>query len=344
MKKHLIILLVTFFVSFSGFSQNVSGVYKTDYREMTLQQNGTKVTGTYESGNGKIDAILNGNKLVGTWRNSGSNKSGNFEFIFNSDCSSFTGKYGYNSSSPTKKWNGTKIKSSNTKVVSIKEDSPILHNVAGVYKTDYKEMTLQQKGFKVTGTYESGNGKIDATLNGNKLIGTWSNSGSNKSGKFEFIFNSDFSSFMGKYGYNSSLPTKKWNGTKISSASSTIKLPTKQETLPINIYGSWAHRGARDQDDRLNIWQEGNRFVIIISWIDINTKIWKSYKGEGEFEGRQMNFKVFPSVINGKTIDQGYMYHYTISPDNNVITGYYTKNGIRNPDANWYYQRVTENL
>ena len=75
MKKHLIILLVTFFISFGGFLQNVSGVYKTDYREMTLQQNDTKVTGTYESDNGKIDAILNGNELVVTWRNSGSNKS-----------------------------------------------------------------------------------------------------------------------------------------------------------------------------------------------------------------------------------------------------------------------------
>ena len=344
MKKNLIILLVTFFVGFIGFSQNVSGVYKTDYREMTLQQNGNKVTGSYESGNGKIDAILTGNILTGTWKNSGSNKSGKFEFVFNSDFSAFTGKYGYNNSSPTKKWNGTKIKSTNTMNVVSPEVETILQNISGVYKTDYREMILQQNGNKVTGTYESGNGKIDAILTGNILTGTWKNSGSNKSGKFEFVFNSDFSSFTGKYGYNISSPTKKWNGTKVSSSSSTIKVPATQETLPINVYGSWAHRGARDQDDRLNIWQEGNRFVIVISWIDINTKIWKSYKGEGEFEGRQMNFKVFPSVVNGKTLDQGYMYHYTISPDNNVITGYYTKNGTRNLDANWHYQRVTEKL
>ncbi|WP_372745114.1 hypothetical protein [Lutibacter sp.] len=342
MKKNLIILLVTFFVSFVGFSQNVAGVYKTDYREMTLQQTGNRVTGTYEGGNGKIDAILTGNKLEGTWSNSGSNKSGKFEFIFNSDFSAFTGKYGYNNATPSKRWNGTKIKSSNVKVVNTEVET-ILNNVAGVYKTDYREMTLQQNGNRVTGTYEGGNGKIDAILTGNKLVGTWSNSGSNKTGKFEFIFNSDFSAFTGKYGYSNATPSKRWNGTKISSNSSTIKTTT-QEALPINVYGSWAHRGARDEDDRLNIWQEGNRFVIVISWIDINTKIWKSYKGEGYFEGRQMNFKVFPSVLNGKTIDLGYMYHYTISSDNNVITGYYTKNGKRNPDVNWHYQRVTENM
>ena len=215
-------------------------------------------------------------------------------------------------------------------------------NISGVYKTDYGRMTINQTGNRITGNYESGNGTFDGFLNGNKLTGNWKNSSNARSGNFEFVFNSDFSSFSGKYGYNSDTPSRKWNGTKIATTSTSSTTPAAQETLPIKIYGSWAHRGVKDDDHRLNIWQEGNKFTIVISWIDVNTKIWKSYKGEGEFEGRHMNFKVFPSVVSGKTIDQGYMYHYTISPDNNIITGYYTRYGKRNPDANWYYQRVLE--
>ncbi len=318
---------------------NISGGYDTDYGKMILSQNGDKVTGTYEGANGIIDAILNGNRLTGTWRNNGNNKTGNFEFIFNSDFSAFTGKFGYNNGSLTKKWNGTKTISSNSNSV-VQAPPPPIANIAGVFSTDYKQMTISQIGNKVTGTYEGTNGKIQGTLDGNRLIGTWNNNASGKTGNFEFIFNSDFSAFTGKYGYNNATPTKKWNGTKTKSLeNTTIKNPTQVE-IPINVYGSWAHRGIRDQDHRLNIWQEGNKFIIILSWIDKNTKIWKSYMGEGHFEGREMNFKVFPSVVNGKTIDLGYEYHYTISPDNNLISGYYSHHGTRNMTAYWYYERV----
>ncbi len=337
MKKNLIIAIILFFVCDIGISQDISGVYNTDYRQLTLNQNGNKVTGTYESGNGKLQGTLSGNKFSGTWTNSASNKTGKFEFTFNSDFSAFTGKYGYDSSDPSKRWNGTKSSSPTTVTAETKAS---IANISGVYTTDFKQLTLNQNGNEVTGTYENGNGKLRGTLSGNKFSGTWTNSASNKTGKFEFIFNSDFSAFTGKYGYDSSDPSKRWNGTRIKSSSPTVVSPPAQKDLPINVIGHWTTRGLRTGRGGLVIWQEEDRFVVLISWIDEENNLWKSYKGEGHFEGREMNFKVFPSTINGPTVDQGYVYHYTISPDNEVITGYYTRHGERNTELNWYYKRV----
>jgi hypothetical protein len=87
----------------------IVGTYSTNFRNLILTVSENKVIGTYESGNGKLQGILNGNILSGTWTNSGSKKSGKFEFVFSSDFSSFTGKYGYNNNVPYSKWNGKKL-------------------------------------------------------------------------------------------------------------------------------------------------------------------------------------------------------------------------------------------
>jgi hypothetical protein len=210
---------------------SVEGVYKTTFKNLTLNVNGNIVSGTYESGNGKLQGVLNGNRLSGTWTNSGSKKSGKFEFVFSSDFSSFTGKYGYNNSTPSSKWNGTKISGPTTsKVTTPAEVAPTAKkpvsapsqsyssnsNIAGTYSTNFQNLLLSVNGNKVIGSYEGGNGRLEGSLNGNKLSGKWTNSGSKKSGKFEFVFSSDFSSFTGKYGYNNSTPSSKWNGKKIS--------------------------------------------------------------------------------------------------------------------------------
>ena len=179
MKKNLIILLVTFFVGSTAYSQNAAGVYSTDFRQLTLVQSGNRVTGTYESGNGKLEGTLSGTRLTGTWTNSGSKKTGRFEFVFVSDFSSFTGKYGYNESTPSSRWNGTKTSSPTTVTAETKAS---IANISGVYTTDFKQLTLNQNGNEVTGTYENGNGKLRGTLSGNKFSGTWTNSASIRRG------------------------------------------------------------------------------------------------------------------------------------------------------------------
>lgn len=97
---------------------------------------------------------------------------------------------------------------------SVGNSSSIINqpNIAGIYKTDYNIMTLKIKGNKVTGTYKHSDGRVEGTLYGNKLTGTWTQN--NGKGRIEFIFNSDFTAFKGKWGYDNKAPTSKWNGHK----------------------------------------------------------------------------------------------------------------------------------
>ena len=73
-------------------------------------------------------------------------------------------------------------------------------------------MILYINGTHVTGTYKHSGGKIDGTLVGNKLTGTWTQT--NGKGRIEFTFNSNFSAFTGKWGYNNDVPSKEWKGYK----------------------------------------------------------------------------------------------------------------------------------
>ncbi len=205
MKKNLITLVVLLFICYFGSAQSISGVYDTDFQEMTLSQNGDVVTGTYEYDNGRIEGTLNGSTLSGTW--SQDRGKGKFVFVFDVHFLSFKGKWGQNDNLPTNKWNGKKIRPSQIDL----RDYPA--NINGIYDTDFGEMTLHQNCDVVFGTYKHLNGQIRGTLNGNMLIGKWSQD--NGSGNFDFVFSIDFSGFTGKWGYNDAEPTSKWNGTKI---------------------------------------------------------------------------------------------------------------------------------
>ncbi|MDX9881198.1 MAG: hypothetical protein RBS73_03965 [Prolixibacteraceae bacterium] len=104
-----IIKILSLFVLMTGvtgwlYAQNVSGTYQTDFKEMTLQQNGNQVTGTYEHSGGRIEGTLYGNTLTGWWYQT--NGKGRFVFVFNNDCSAFTGKWSYGDAEPSSAWNG----------------------------------------------------------------------------------------------------------------------------------------------------------------------------------------------------------------------------------------------
>ena len=119
MKKLIYIILICVFniqasEQVNNFSNNynIAGTYQTDFGEMHLRVNGDRIKGTYKHREGKIEGVLKGNKLTGTWTQT--NGKGKIIFIFNSDFSKFTGKWGSNDSSPNGKWNGTKIGSSSS--------------------------------------------------------------------------------------------------------------------------------------------------------------------------------------------------------------------------------------
>ncbi|MDD3981691.1 MAG: hypothetical protein PHT55_05765 [Spirochaetales bacterium] len=191
--------------------QGVSAVYETDFGELTIQQNGAKITGNYVIGAGRIEGTLAGRTLSGWWYQP--NGKGRLVFVFSEDFSSFSGKWSYDSAEPTSVWNGKRTGGGGLLgAPNLAQPAPPPPPVAGIYDTDFKEMTLQLNGSKVTGTYTHADGKIEGTLEGRTLTGWWYQN--NGKGRFVFYFSEGFDSFAGKWGYNDAEPTDQWNGKK----------------------------------------------------------------------------------------------------------------------------------
>jgi hypothetical protein len=81
-------------------------------------------------------------------------------------------------------------------------------------------MELTQTGNSVTGIYSWDEGRIDGTVSGNVLRGTWSEAPSyaplDDAGDFEFALSSDGNSFTGKWRYGSSGDWEgDWNGERV---------------------------------------------------------------------------------------------------------------------------------
>lgn len=82
---------------------------------------------------------------------------------------------------------------------------------------------FNQTGSLVTGTYNHGNGTINASVQGNKLSGTWvdSDNTGTKSGFFEFEQSTDEKSFNGRWVYTSEGAgamkdtPQFWNGVRV---------------------------------------------------------------------------------------------------------------------------------
>ena len=187
-------------------AQNATGVYDTDFKEMTIQQDGSKFTGTYKWADGRLDGTISGHTASGWWYQS--NGKGKFVFDFNSDFTAFTGKWGHNDATPSGQWNGKRIGGASAPVSA---PAPAIVSL-GTYDTDFNEMTIQRDGNKITGTYKWSDGRIEGTISGHTVTGWWYQS--NGKGKFVFNFNSDFSAFTGKWGRNDATPSGQWNGKR----------------------------------------------------------------------------------------------------------------------------------
>lgn len=193
-------------------SNGITGIYETDFNRMMITRRDNQIGGNYKHLDGRINGTLDGNTVTGTWHQS--NGEGNFVFIFASDWSSFEGKWGGKDETPTRPWNGTRYGKANTSSNSSSSTSSSSNSTQlyGTFNTDFKQLTFNQKGTKVSGNYQHQNGRIEGTLNGHILTGWWYQD--NGKGRLRFVFNSDFSAFSGKWGYNNATPTDQWNGSK----------------------------------------------------------------------------------------------------------------------------------
>lgn len=105
--KFILVMLFCFLSVSELTAQDISGVYKTEWGNITFLQNGSSVTGSYPLNNGRIEGTLEGRVLTGRWYQS--NGSGRIRFEFNSDSSAFTGKWSRGDAEPLSAWNGTRV-------------------------------------------------------------------------------------------------------------------------------------------------------------------------------------------------------------------------------------------
>ncbi|NHN24275.1 hypothetical protein FIA58_001190 [Flavobacterium jejuense] len=199
--KNLKIVIVFFLIQFC-YAQ-VDGTYSTNFGIVKLIQEDSIVYGDYgERGTvvGKfiVDKFNGQGYLVGTFAH-GDNKWGSFKWSFVSN--TFSGKWGWNSSLSGGNWNG--------EIIYDKPSTTMKSAIwSGIWETDFGKIVLEQTGNKVKGKYRN-LGYIEATVVGDKLIGTFTNNGSK--GNFEFTM--ECNAFKGKWSWNNSLKDK-WNGTK----------------------------------------------------------------------------------------------------------------------------------
>jgi hypothetical protein len=94
-------------------------------------------------------------------------------------------------------------------------------NCAGTWNTGWTgqsnsqniSMVLQQSGNTVAGTYDYDSGRIEGTIEGNLLTGTWTQSST--SGTFQFQLADDCNSFHGSWRFGSSGGWEgNWVGTR----------------------------------------------------------------------------------------------------------------------------------
>ena len=87
----------------------------------------------------------------------------------------------------------------------------------GVWQSTYGEMRLKVMGSRVTGTYTTGDGLIEATVRGDFLQGRWFERQGSRGGPIELVLSEDGDSFNGRWSYQESPDSiSGWTGTRIS--------------------------------------------------------------------------------------------------------------------------------
>jgi hypothetical protein len=112
------------------------------------------------------------------------------------------------------------VSSGSTPASDASAEKPSNCSWTGNWNTYFGNMTLTQTGNKVVGTYEADSGRINGTVIGNRLMGTWSEAPDytppGHAGNIEFNLSDNCNSFSGrwKYGTEGNWSTN-WLGTRI---------------------------------------------------------------------------------------------------------------------------------
>jgi hypothetical protein len=112
------------------------------------------------------------------------------------------------------------VSSGSAQADNISSENPSSCSWTGNWNTYFGNMTLTQSGNNVVGTYEADSGRINGTVIGNRLMGTWSEAPDftppGQAGNLEFNLSDDCNSFSGRWRYGSEGNwSTNWSGTRI---------------------------------------------------------------------------------------------------------------------------------
>lgn len=216
------------------------GVWDTSWGDLTLRQEGGRITGDYAEDNGEFYGKIDGEAYAGYWIEDDSNERcstakngryywGRFVITFDFDAGKFTTEWGYCDGELSRSdWSGTRksgpppAEPSPAPVVEKPKPGP----VTGVWETGWGDLTLRQEGDRVTGSYSEDNGEVYGEIQGDMFLGYWieddsaercsdSRHGRRYWGRFKMKMDFDAGKFTGDWGYcDGELSRSDWNGTK----------------------------------------------------------------------------------------------------------------------------------
>jgi alkaline phosphatase D len=100
--------------------------------------------------------------------------------------------------------------------------TPALENdgtgFSGTWFSDFARLTMEQEGAEVTGTYEHKGGRMQGTLSGGVLRGTWTEPEHGKQGSFEFTLADGHNNFHGVWRYQGEAHWRPepWSGVRLA--------------------------------------------------------------------------------------------------------------------------------
>lgn len=99
------------------------------------------------------------------------------------------------------------VNKGSAEVAGASQENPSSCSWTGNWSTRFGNMSLQQIGNMVKGTYDQDGGRIEGSISGNKLIGNWSEaptfSPPGEAGQVVFMLSEDCMNFSGQWRYGS---------------------------------------------------------------------------------------------------------------------------------------------
>lgn len=149
-----------------------AGVWNTTYGQLTLVQDGTRVSGVYLFGGAEceIEGTVSERTLTFTYREPTVSGRGSFEL--SADGNSFRGKWKPDGGTEWAPWKGSRL------LAEAPLEADHKDGFAGLWETSFGRLRIHVRGSKARGTYSYASGsRLEGTVKGNELTFTYEEPG-----------------------------------------------------------------------------------------------------------------------------------------------------------------------